>query len=311
MIFKIFCLVLITFSLSAYSRSDLSADVTSLNYYPHKGRFEVAPYIDTPIINDTTNSNGGSSRTFYNQIFLNLIYGVAPGLRVSVSDTLLWDQTVDTIAATGAVSTTNAVGPSNPSLNIAYRYLKNEWNGLSGDLSVQADPSLGPKIAGGDAVSQVGNNLSGGWSANASTALFWRNGWNELGVTVQETRNYDSRTEGTTSPTSTTTSPFWSTSLTLSDRIHFNPNFYLQLSGVMTSHFETKVTSDTNVEKTVQTPTYWNPKLDFGFRAAPMTVFVLSVTYHDNTTTAVSAGGAEVSTRNRQMDAIFRLIHQI
>jgi hypothetical protein len=299
------------FTKAAVSDND-STDVMNLNYYPHPGFFDFNPQVTTSFHDSTTNSNGGSATMFYNIFNVGASYGFGPRLRVHVEESFLWDQNTDSISAAGVESEATSQGLSNPTLALTWRYLEDGARGLSGDFSLSTIPSLGPKIIGDGALSRNGNNLSGATTYSAALTLYWRHAFNEMKLAVSETQNMTGTQESATTASQTVnTDAYLSTTVTLADRIHFGPNFFVEPGATAYLGFDVDQNTSLGVQRTSQSPFYVNPQLLLGFQPDHGTAVIFSMVSHDaSTVVQTSKTGAEVSTEHTTLTGSLALLHQ-
>src|SRR5262249_34467463 len=118
----------------------------------------------------------------YNNVFtLAFARGVGDGVRFGLGESLVWDQINQSgQGAAGSQTAATSFGPRNPDLTAAWRFLENSDDGLSGDLSLAIDPSLGPQKAPDANHSLEGNGLTGFWAVVPALDFFWTSGENEL-----------------------------------------------------------------------------------------------------------------------------------
>jgi hypothetical protein len=295
---------------AAHASDPSSSNLMNLNYYPHVNKFEVAPHVTSTITSHSENSNNSTSNTAANEFTGAIYYGVAPSVRVSLVESLLWDSTTDQIGPLGNQVTTSAQGLSSPTLGVAWRYWEAPQAGFSGDISLTSTPSFGPKVAGDGNINLTGNNMNGSWNSTLSTALFSRQGFNEMELSGLVQRNYGGKTIGSAPTTSFTTKAQWTSSATLADRVHLGTHHFMQGSVDMNFSSVSQQTTGANVNRTVTTPQGLTPRLDFGYQPDPEIVLMLSVNYHQATTTSVAQNKTPVETTTTVSDGLLTLLHQ-
>jgi hypothetical protein len=288
-----------------------STDLLSLNYYPHAGIIEIDPHVTASLIDRIANSKGTSTKVGANQIYAGVIYGIIPGLRIGLNETMLWDQVSDALATSGTETITTTSGPSDPTISFAWRYIESREARLSGDLTINVTPSFGPKVLGDGSVDKTGNNLSGGWVIEFSSSLHWRWSFNQMEINSAFTRNFESTTEGSASSSSYTTSPYWSYSLGFTDRIHLDKSHFLQ--GSLTydpavSHLNSYFNDQNTRSKTTDSLV---PGFEFGYSPEPDYLIEASLSFHQYTASSITQPtGVVTDTSSTTLTGTIALLHQ-
>lgn len=295
------------------SRDNFSADLMNLNYYPHIGKGEFTPRVSTEFHDFSQNSNGGSTTIEHNMVAADFRYGFYDRWTVMLTDSLLWDQNLDSISAAGGESEASSKGLANPTLAAFWRFWEDSDRGFSWDLGINLSPSLGPKMNGDGAISQDGNNLSGSPSAGASLALRWRQDFNELSLVAGATFIMQGLTIAPVPANNVTTMSYWSNSLTVNERIHFGSQIFFEGGGVGNFSYKTDQVTGVSPAKTstLRSPFFINPHVMLGYRAAGDVVLTINMLWHDATTSLQGPTGAIVSTKNSSLVGTFGILHSI
>jgi hypothetical protein len=288
----------------------LSADLMSLNYYPHKHKFEVDSHIMSTIADQSKNSDDTKTAIGSNNFNLALTFGFTERVRIGVTENLLWDQINTAVASGGTQTVTTSAGFSNPIVNVVWRYLDSPHNGISAELGVGYMPSFGSKVTGDGAQSKTGNNLTGDGESNLTATFYWRLAWNEIALAGQATGHSEGRTEGPRPITSYDTDAYVSSSALLIERVHFGPNVFVQAGSTYVSALEVQQTSDLGGSRTSAVRGYANPFLNIGFRPDPGVVFVMGAQYHYGSSTITGKNGGALTTENANTSATFTMLHE-
>lgn len=288
-----------------------SSDLMNLNYYPHKGWTEFNPRVSTEFHDYTETSRGQTTTIARNTVTLAATYGWIHRIQFSLLETLLWDQNLDSHTAQGVETEATSQGLSNPTITALWRFLENGKTGLSGEFGVDATPSFGSKVAGDGKNNRDGNNLSGNSSAGVALAFYWRTAFNELGIAFTVNHNSAGHTEATTAATSFDSAPYWSSSVTLNERIHIGANFFTELGGTGFLPNQSNQTTDDRVERISNQPFYINPHLLLGFSPDPDVVLTLNLmSHHAITSVNSSRTGVETTSENTAIISTVGLLHQ-
>ncbi len=299
---------------SAPGGNNYSADLVNLNYYPHEHRFFNSAHFVTAVVDGSSNSAGNSQTIALTEFFESLSYGIAKKLWVAISETLLWDQTVDSLSPAQAENTTTSAGPSNPAFTVNYRYLENHRRGFSGDLGLSVTPSLGPSISPEASDGATGNNLAGGWVGQISSEIYWRRGANETELAATAVRYFYSETRGAAGAI-TVTDPYWQNDVKLVDRIHFSQRHYLQIGLDYTFLLDRNLVSPASVSTQTQIAGNVSPTLLWGYSPDPDIVAQFSVNFHqgNSSRSTISSSGfttAQSTTMSTAITATLALLHQ-
>ena len=281
---------------------NLSGDIMSLNFYPHKGIFLLSPHLTTTLNNQAKSSSTGvSSSIFDNEYVLALSYGLGTRLRLNISESVLWDESIDSGASpTGGNNVATSAGLSNPTFSVTWRFLENAASGLSGDVGTSIIPSVGHKVAADPTLFTIGNNVTGATTMLMSAALFWRGGFLELEIAGLATRQFGGRTEGSTTGNSSNGEGYSSYNLTFADRIHLSSQVYLNTSATVLLPYQHKLDYDNGVIRTNKMPTYWRPRIDLGFRPEPYTAIQFSVYGSKYTNTVTNSANSNMTSTATQ-----------
>ena len=300
-------LLLSTPAFAQKSSDNLSNNLTSLNYYPHLGAFELNSHALTTIEDKTQNSVGAIAKDGYNQFYGSMIYGIADRLRMALSETLLWDQIDDATSSTSTETLTSSSGLSNPTISTAWRYMEDSSSGFSGDMTLEITPSFGPRVAGNGAISKTGNNLSGGWTEEVSTSLFWHSKLNQIELNIAATNNAPSSNDNASGGVGHTTD-YVNSSATLTDRYHLNGRHFLQIGMEFFPGSHRSTTTAAGVVTATNDLSSENTSLLYGFSPDPGIVLEISANWHPSTSKTTSAG-TETTTQARLMTTTVALLH--
>lgn len=215
-------------ALPSQAQSPHSTHLSNLDFYPHAHEFEFNLHEQTTFSDQTLTNTGALSRIGYDEFYSAFRFGLEDGWRVAVADTILWDQTNDSFAASGTESVTTSAGPSNPTLTVSKRAIESETSGFAFDVAFSLSPAFGPKVNADTATAKTGNNANGGTVGTLTTSVYWQSAVNEVATVIGISDTSASTTE-TASNGDTRTGSFFSTTITVSDRWHLDEQRFCQL----------------------------------------------------------------------------------
>jgi hypothetical protein len=283
----------------------------SLNYYPHRHILELNPHFVASLRDETTTNAGSDTHTQYNQIYMGANYGLIPRLRVGISTVLLWDQVTEgATPVNGSQNAATSAGPSAPTFTVAWRVLEGPSSGLSGDLTYSYTPQIDHQVSANAASNIIGNNI--GSLVNMGTAtLFWRMDSNELGLAFSSTQRKALNVETVTPNTNYTRTSFVSSSLTLLERFHLSPRYFLggQLIENFGSSYQTIPNSGPT--KNVNINSYLNYTAAFGFRPEPYSVISFALSWNQVPTSSVSTDGTTGGSSENALVGQLTFLHQL
>lgn len=297
--------------LSGWAKTTPSSDLMNLVYYPHDGVFEINPRVSVSVYDRSSNSLNTSTSTSTTTIFAVVQYGLPANFRIGLQESLLWDQTVITTGPAGNQSDSNSAGPSSPTISAGWRYYEDSRSEFSGDLSAAVTPSLDTRLEGNGAQGKLGNNMSGGWTAEVAASFYWYQRNNEIKLMPELTRNFQSRTLTGTPANDYVTSNYWSELITVADRLHFNSSYFLQGSLSYNFQHNSNQSLNSGVTKNISDAGYLSGRIDFGFQPEHDIVLDLSLTASERSTDTVSsAAGIDNQTKNTAITAVWELFYQ-
>jgi hypothetical protein len=274
-------------------RDDLSSDITSLNYYPHKGHFYLYPR-DTQALDDhSSNSNGTQTMTFSNAWTLSFSHGFGNGLRGGFSEGGIVNNSVHTTNANGTTNVHNSFGVTDPSLFLNWRFLPTTDSGWSADLDGTLTPSLAHKKAATNR--QSGNDYNGYWAAAATGNLFWRRHSNEVGTGLTLSQHLAGNVDGDAANNTYSTDPVLIPSAAVNDRYHFNADWFIEPGVAMTLPYNNHSTYDSGTTTTDQFPFRLTSVFIIGWRLAPRTLLSLDLNYSHYAYTRTQPGAKDLN----------------
>ena len=303
-------------SFCAGAEEDVTARISNLVYYPHVGNFLFAPQFSFPLSNEkstTKNSSPSGSRSIgFNQLNMNVQMGLlTDGLRLSLSDTELFHSESTAVNSSGVSSVTQASGPSDPILQVQYRFHRYSAKGCYGDAGIAMSPSVITYQAA--STTQDGNNGRGYGTMTFNSTAFWFHENNEAAFTASLTHQFSGNGNGTTSANSYLRTATWTSTFSAYDRYHFTPDFFLQFQGDLNLPYSYSQTNFQAPPVTTQyhLPVYFVPHLDVGYLIEENFVVDAIVTYTNYTSSASSSSSVEFATANPETSVSVRLKIQI
>lgn len=299
-------------SAAAAQESDPTRQLQNLVFYAHAGQLTVSPQFTASLQDsgETDNDLGvetTSRDTAYYRANLGLTYGVIDRLRLGVSETELFDQSVNsTNEKTGAQSTSDSHGFSDPTFTAAWRYAERRARGFYADAALSVTPALGHALAAGNG--QDGNDLANAWNATLQAPFYWYLGRNELEAEAQASRDFGGLASGASAKTSTYTSPYWSGSALLQDRLHLTRAWFLQPGVTITLpySYHTHSQAAAAVDTQHQVGVYASPALTLGYLPAPWCLLTAQGAYSYSPSTALPVTGVSTTSQNSQSYATLR-----
>jgi hypothetical protein len=321
---RIWIAVLCVGALSAGARAaggdDASRQLQNLVYYPHAGEFRATGQFTGSLQDSgqTDNDLGvqtASRSTSYERATATLAAGLFGGLRIAASETELFQQKIQsTNLMSGVVTNSNSEGFSDPTVTLSERFRDSRDEGFFLDGSVNATPHLGRALAAGNG--QTGNDLSSGWTAGASLTGYyrWYTGFdrefpNEFSVSPSATRFFGGVASGASLPSSTLTSSYWSGSVAIEDRLHFNRHWYVQpgVTLYMPYTYETANQTPGAMDTSHTTQFYAAPSATIGFLPSDWILIDAMIAYSNNTSNAYPATGSSTSAQTAQTYAALQV----
>ena len=254
---------------------DSSTNLINLNYYPHPGKFLFSPRYQMPILSHQYSSANGvntsSTESTFEQADLTLAYGLPlDGLRIAVSESELFHRHNDIVnARTGALTTTQSTGLSDPTLSLTYRALnQNPW---ALDVGLSTSPSLvNHRITN---AAEEGNNGKGYGTITPNLALYWAHSCIETELAASLARDLAGSSVqdiGDISNVTSTRNAAWSASFDLTARAHLGARWFIQPEGVFNvprSYSQVNI-STPDITHTLNEPFYVVPRLSVGYLPA-------------------------------------------
>ncbi len=308
----IFAFLLLAFSaLPGLAAENKSSEIMRLNFYPHQGIFSLSSSIISSISDQSASTNNINTNTTYNKLLWGGAYGVKPGLRLALSDTLLWDQVADSGLANsnGEGRAATSMGFSNPNVTTTWRILEEE-TGISGDLGVNFSLSLGPKIIANASPNTIGNNYDGYSSVLFFSSWFWQSGFNEFEISCRASHSFNGRTNGNGPSNSFLTLPMWAYALVFADRVHLSTRLFLEAGATYSFAHSMELAFDDETLKKQKTPDFLDPKLEIGLLPDPFYLLALSVSMHNASTKVVNENGTQMITKNNATIAQLTFLQQ-
>lgn len=291
-----------------------STQLQNLIYYPHKGQFLLTPQLYATIQDSSTTTNNigvetNSSTSQYQELSLSLTYGLAPRLRIGLSESyMMTDTTSSTKLSSGAVTTSAIQGFYDPSLTASYRYYETpgDGQGLHSDVNVSVSPSLGTKLAA--TAGQTGTEYGSAWGLSASVPLWWVRGMQEFQLSPSITQNFLGTSNGTDPANSTQTAPYMTASVSIADRIHFCERFYLQpqLAATLPYTYSTSTQAAGSAGTDHDVGWQFTPNLTGGYLITPRILVSAYLQYTQQTNASYPTAGN--STQQNSSSTVFNLL---
>lgn len=272
-------LILILISLSSWAHAtDLSNDVTSLNYYPHSGRYYVSAR-DAQTVDQRTASSAGTDNMYNENTFgATAAMGLSHGLRLSIAESYILEKENSTNAK-GVTSQYTETGPSDPTITGTWRFHQEDDNGWSADVSVALTPSFGNHTAA--TVNQTGSYENGYWTGAVGGTLYLRQGINEWGANATYTERSTGKSDSDNPGNSYSTDALGYVTASFNDRLHLNNNWYVQMGLTFTFPYTSNNTYDNGRQTVTTNPFATNPVVTGGWRVSSMSVLSLNYSYKE------------------------------
>lgn len=311
----IFALYVFSASVSAFGQDqcelddDLSSDVTSLNYYPHAGHYYLSPRDNFSIDQHSYRSTGGKSSTNSNKGVLSYAHGLGgTGWRAGFTESMLFNSVQTSTDTTGNQTINSTSGYSDPDLFLYWRFWVPKESNWSADLGLTVTPSVGRKQVSTPA--QDANDLNGYWSTAVAADLYGRWEKNEVGANLTFTQRWPGQAEGTSPSTTYGTNSAVIVSGSLTDRFHFNSDWFVDGTFLITEPYPFHQVYDSGNTDTNASPFRLDPQLKLGWRPTPFSLLSLTFTYRHYVETTSSSNGSGSTTDVVNLDGVVSYLVQ-
>jgi len=263
-----------------------SANLISLDYYLRPGALRS----DLSFSSQLHEESGSNTVSFLRGTFF-LEYGLpSDGLRVSVSES----QAIT--AYNGQASSDFFSGVTEPTFQVNYRFCDGLPGGWSFDGQVDLTPSFGTYTYGSS--QYPGTQLSPSTSLGLTAAAFLRQGPNETRFSGNLTHRFTGSFTSQVYPGQVTTSdPYWTGSLAITDRLHVVPRFYVQAETAFDFGNSINYTYADGSTSTSSAPFHVDPTVSMGYLANSQLLLTAHLSYagYTSTLTASSSTFRETS----------------
>lgn len=304
---------------------DPSSDLVRSNYFPHAHQFLIEPDYRFSI-NDSTSATATETEISYQEVDINILYGIVDRLWFTVleQDLFARNNTLYNQSTGNLTSATLAEGFSDPTLGLSYRLLERVFPSKRSAFGATANLSVSPSWLGGKAGTtdnngsyEIGSNGKGYVTASLSSTFYWIVHLNDFSVTSSLFHRFPGSvasldSSGNAYLLEPQAASEWQ--FIINDRIHlWDDSVYINLAAFVYAAYALETTNPTNSggSRTLHSPLYVMPSISLGWRPLPHFVFDLSYQYYNETSSIDTFGGATSESRTIDGNGVFRLRFEI